>query len=585
MPNYSEWNTAIHRYFVESNALGTNAFLGIDDDSLRMVGRSLRPDIPDAVEDFCEAVRDYCVIRKSVRLYIVHGRAGKNTAGGAFLALLVLAATRMSEDEAASATAYFARLRQLLGFAPAAVGEETRPPGLAAGDEVSLWNEWNKWVQERGFVPSARPGEAIQNRYRGYAIGQSLLRDVDKENLRKTFVRHRFGTLLDDGKVMQLTRRASNGLTAHLRELIYDERCEAATDRIFEVYEEWSETRHQEQREAGEKSNLALGQPNRAFVPAGKTLFCGLLRREHPFTGAASYHLLPRLRSHHGARAGQLRLGDDWLPLRPLDGRWWHDIGPIDESALAQGQLFPIRGEDGQDHVYAGALLPARDCWALVPDTTWGSADYASWREPRLGEPFVLLARLALFKQLEGLRGRVLDWSGTPEPLEELPEWGELSGISIVATDWSQIKLASDSLLEALRPRQYVHLSLAGGLRMPGRPLCWLRGYAPTLQVHAVPFMKDLARVELFAPGRDKPQLFELAPNISQILPMETAGVWRIEAQWMGSRAQSIVEIVDWEAQKLAPAPPEPASNWGQWSWRGAHAQTISYDAQNGGRA
>lgn len=579
MATYSRWNEAVHAYFLGANARGASAFLGVDDDALALMARSLSPAPSDAVEDFCRAVREQCVTGGRVWLYKVPWCGSQWMAGGAFLALLVLAATRMTEDESASATAYFARLRQLLGFAPAAPGEETRPPGLDAGDEVPLWNEWNRWVQQRGFVPSARPGLGLQDKYRGYAIGQSLLRDVDKETLKRTFVARRFGTLWDGDEVLRQTRRASDHLTTHLRELIADERGSLAADRIFEVYEDWSQARHQAQREAGDKSNAALGQPNRAPQTVGKTLFCGLLRREHPFTGEASYHLLPRLRAHHGAAAGQLLLGDEWLPLRALDARWWCDVGPLETSDLPVGRRFSVRGENGRDHVYAEAELPARECWVLVPDATWGSPDFASWREPRLGEEFVLLAKAPLFEQLRPLRGRVLDWSGEPEPLQGVPGWAELTGLTLVATDWLQIELKSASLLEALRPRQHLHLSLAGGVRCPVRAGCWMQGFAPSLQVHAVPFQDEAVTIELFAPGQSAPHSFEIAPNLARPLELTRPGVWRIEAQWMGNRAQNIAEIVAWETAKMASAPPEMGVQWGDWRWRGALGEARN---QNG---
>lgn len=582
MASYSRWNEAVHAYFLGANARGASAFLGVDDDALVLMARSLSPVPRDAVGDFCHAVRQQCVIGGRVGLHMVPWCEPQWTAGGAFLALLVLAATRMTDDEAASGSAYFVRLRELLGL-PKSKGDAVRPPGLDAGDEVSLWQEWNAWAQKRGFVPSARPGTNVQDKYRGYAIGQSLLRDVDKKTLERTFEARRFGTLWDGDEVLRQTRRASDHLTTHLRELIADDRGPIAADRIFEVYEAWSQARHQTQREAGDKSNAALGQPNRAPQAVGKTLFCGLLRREHPFTGEASYHLLPRLRSHHGAAAGQLLLDEDtadWRALRALDERWWHDVGPLKTPDLPTGRRFSMRGDNGGDHVYAEAELPARECWVLVPDAMWGNPDFASWREPRLGEEFVLLAKAHLLEQLKPLRGRVLDWSGDPEPLEEVPGWAELTGLSIVATDWLQIELKSASLLEALRPRQHLHLSLAGGVRYPARAGCWMQGFAPSLQVHAVPFQHDAVTIELFAPGQSAPHSFEMAPNLARLLELTRPGVWRIEAQWMGNRAQTIAEIVAWDTAKMTPAPPEICARWGDWRWRGAlgEAQPQSGD-------
>lgn len=555
MPSYDDWSRAIARFYGDTAPRNTRGYLSLDDDVLPVIVRYLEQNVADPRADFLAAVQGRCVLHGQVVTRDVRGRhPDGHPRSGAFLAALVLAASRMGEDERTSSGAYFSRLREILHL-PRAGSGVSRPSGLRGRDEESLWKEWNAWSQEIGVLPTARAGRGRRDKYRGFAIGQSLLRDADKQSLRSLFARFRFGTLLDGEEVLRRTRKNAGGLSLHLREILGDERAEAAADRVFEVYEEWNEARIDRQRAAGEKSQTALGQGWHPFERGSKTLFCGLLRREHPFTGHASFHLLPRFRPHHGAAKGQLKIGDNWRSLSPLDARWWKSAGPLDEPMLASGHTFQVSGAGNEPHVYSQATLPARDFWVLVPDDAYGSDDFGSWRGPRLGEEFVLVAKNHLFPHLLPLRGRVLDYD-SPEPLENAPGWSQVWGMRVVASDWSGLTLPDILLLEALRPKVHLTVSLSGGVRVPFRAGLWLEGFGPHLTVHAVPTDEaEDARVELVAPST-KVHEFSLAPNSPFPLPLDEKGVWLAQVSWAGQTASTLFEISSWDT--LPMAEPEP---------------------------
>src|SRR5262249_2005561 len=108
----------------------------------------------------------------------------------------------------------------------------------------ALWCEWNRWLTERGWEPTAVAG-GHNNRYINYPICQSLLRNGDRDRLVRLFRDHLeesqrswdrelFGAHLPD-----LADRASS---ARLRALLVDRdaidsrRFGAVMEAAFEVY-------------------------------------------------------------------------------------------------------------------------------------------------------------------------------------------------------------------------------------------------------------------------------------------------------------------------------------------------------------
>src|SRR5262249_43251257 len=108
----------------------------------------------------------------------------------AFLAGMVFAAYQMRDDENADDSTYFYRLRELLGVAAAPKGVRPRgmviPIGRPAPEE-SLWQQWNRWLVQQGFQPTACQGNGPKNKYSNYAISQALLRKGDKVRLARWF--------------------------------------------------------------------------------------------------------------------------------------------------------------------------------------------------------------------------------------------------------------------------------------------------------------------------------------------------------------------------------------------------------------
>src|SRR5690349_17492819 len=127
MPTYEQWNYAIIQYFTQGERRGAAIFLDISEDRLTEIGLTFFSENPsqrvDWPEDFKSAVRHKSISRnsngqKEVNLYYISqfdpNKQGSLPNGIAFLALMVLAAHNMAEDDIAADNNYFTRLRELL---------------------------------------------------------------------------------------------------------------------------------------------------------------------------------------------------------------------------------------------------------------------------------------------------------------------------------------------------------------------------------------------------------------------------------------------------------------------------------------
>ncbi len=117
MADYAEWNKRLIAYFTGSLQRGSSVFLSVDDDVLNQIGRDLPLTTADGSTDFCQAVSQYIIEGQRVNVSKVRTNTSTEMpAGIAFLAAMVLAATRMAEGEEISQLNYFGRLREVLGL-------------------------------------------------------------------------------------------------------------------------------------------------------------------------------------------------------------------------------------------------------------------------------------------------------------------------------------------------------------------------------------------------------------------------------------------------------------------------------------
>lgn len=551
MASYVDWNRAIIEYFVGGLPAGATVFLSVDNDALKDIGhRFLGEDIGgESVQDFEAAVRYECVRGGQINLEDISGVGRDNLPRGvAFLAAMVLAAHRMAEeedeDERVSDTNYFTRLREVFGFTG-----KGRPPGLQqAGVEEPLWETWNRWIIEKGWLPSADYGLDTVNRYINYPLSQSLLREGDKEKLEgvlrseersglsRAWDRDRLGTWLRvRGGNLLSTRR-------HFRELLQEsdpKRYEAFVDAVYEVYAtmDWTQ-------DVGR-----VRHPTGGLVTQ-RRLTAGLYRHEDSLGATIAYLLYPR-QPRRGQRGVNLKLirGCDRYPLREERPGWFLPQNwPEDPSG---GAVYKLDG----DPLIQELILPERGFWVLVRDPeSPESGVFANWAQPEVGQTFLLLCREEYGDQLQILRDEnLLAWDHElrlPDPYEG---WVEYRECMVVSENWGGVLPQKEDLYDALKPELSASITLTGGLKVVNQGgSAWLEGLQPEVKITS--FEDKLVRLRITNIARTDEIPVELdaitnkpLQDIPQLLP----GVYLLQVpESRGGKKVSpkSLRIVSWDS-------------------------------------
>lgn len=541
MASYDAWNRAIAAYFLAGAAKGSPIFLSVDDDALEDIklGFVDEPVAEDAVHDFREAVRARCVFRDTVGIDGLRGMRRDVPGGVAFLALMVYAANQMQEERGIDDTDYFRRLRSELGLPD----EGGRPQGLRIpqGDvapEEPLWLDWNEYLLDAGFQPTAERGEGPQT-YLRYVITQAILRESDKQYLRQRFHDAHLSLQFDcDQLGFWLSRQQVN--RRHLAEgLRHPE-----SARVWEFYRAAHRV-----YEAGEWTAAGI-RPAGTARSLRRSIECGLYRTED-LTGTAQYWVFPKQPTR--IRAASLTVeqsGSSALfPLRLLRAGFFAPIWASDPF-VDEAVEWTVHG----DPCVQKLLFPKREFWVLVRDPENPQGAWASWKPYLdLGEQWLLLCRPGDFdEEMERLRAaKLVEWTERVQ----LAGWVEYRGGMVLSYDWGGF--ISDpncrALADALAPRAMAGISLSGGLRDPNQN-AWLEGYAPLLRVYG--FEREFEIIVTASDGAEVIQ--QEVPRQSDVhLPGDLEpDSYHIEAKWNGKRAAiRAFRIVSWDALQEHPDP------------------------------
>lgn len=532
MDDYDRWNHAILSYFLEGTQRGASVFLSIDDDVISQIGYQLGIEKAASLPVFCLAVRNRIFKGNCIELERVAGlNASEVPNGVAFLAAMVLAASRMEEKDLISHSNYFARLREVLELPI----EEGRPRGMKIGSEKFLWSEWGLWLQKQGFLPTAYAGDGPTT-YTSYPISQTLLRRTDKNRLSRLFTEKRWPPDWDIDTLLMHIKREASGLSQHLQTLLSSDaqRYQATAEAMYDFYEDWQ---YMQQTD---------------YIPTGGTrvphLSLGLYRTEDLLQGRVEYFLYPRVRRRHYVEQVQVRfLGSLQILERERPG-WYTLLGPLHGDDLDQGAKYPVEYPPDMGEF----VFPQRQFWLLTPDPDNPDTDtYASWGPPSLGMPFILLCRQELVLQLERLKSEgLIAWREEPNPLTINPQWVEMSQCMILIQDWSEVRIENQQLQEALRPKQSLNISASGGLRVPAvggwledhGPFITVFGFEPEVNVKVQHVEHNTPFLELHQPTNEP--LFVSWPG---------PGDYRVEASHAGAEAIRLIKIVAWEQLHMSP--------------------------------
>jgi hypothetical protein len=438
----------------------------------------------------------------------------------------------MAEQEEISQQNYFKRLRAVLGL-PIDPG---RPKGMDTGVEETLWQNWSLWLQEQGYLPSAEPGEWAW-RYIQYPISQALLRRADKERLRTLFAEEHWPQALHPEAVLSRIQQKSYYLSQHVRDLLEarGQRYGAVEDAIYDVYESWSE-------------EPDLIDVDSSGIVSTSSLRAGLYRSEHPMDPYPTFHLYPKQRSRYHIDQIKVQVGTKIHVLREERPGWYMPLPEqVEDTDLNSGVKYPIDGPSPLHNL----ILPAIPFWILTPDPEnpdFGS--YATWENPSLGIPFLLLFHHALLPQVESLKeSKFVAWQGEPRPVFPSGEWFELQDCMVIASTWSGIFIENQELIAALQPHTSLSISLAGGLRLPGGG-GWIEGYGPQISIWSfypeVDFrvlrVTEIGEVEI-SNSKESTQ----KANEPFYFQWPGAGLYRVEAYHGSDSAKQLVRIMEWE--------------------------------------
>ena len=180
--DYEQWNQAIISYFFEECEPDEIAFLQANDATLSEIAELSNFNVPDAAESLITVVRNEVVkVGDRINLWSIDPTnrwisfQGKDPPQVAFLALTVLAASRMESSVSVSHTNYYLRLNELL-FDKSNRGI---PKGIKRQDFEKLWKHLQKSISDRYDVELYLTEGSLSRRYVWYPISQSLISKRD----------------------------------------------------------------------------------------------------------------------------------------------------------------------------------------------------------------------------------------------------------------------------------------------------------------------------------------------------------------------------------------------------------------------
>ena len=544
--NYDRWNRALISFFTQGLPRGTAVFINLDDELLEDLERSQLFFDEHLGEGLIQAVQRRVIRNGRVDLRQLATSTRDNMPKGiGFLALTVLAASRMGEEEEISQTNYFVRLREVLGLSSG----EGRPFGMENGAkaEEPLWKEWNDWLEQHGYLSSAHSGEGA-NKYIQYATSQPILRRSDKDKLYKIFSMRNWPHTLDAEQVVAHIRKEINSLSVHLRNALESppHRYVAVVEAIGDIFAQW----------------YTNPQPGTKRGQNRRQLTAGLYRVEDLFSATVNYYLYPRAPRRLRVEGITYQIdGSEYILSEERPG-WYTPTHQLNENSLNQVQHYPVLHSNEVDEL----ILPRRDFWVLIPDPEDPeSGIYASWGVPDLGTPFIILCNKNLLPQLQRLRDeRLLEWQGSPQPI--FTQWIELHHCMALSQQWTGVIIENQELFNALKPRSTISISVTGGLRVPGTQT-WVEGHPPTVTIIGF----ERYGVLNIKKNDDEIPIFEgdyIAQESIQI-PWDGPGEYRIEIT-DGTIPIRTVRLVSWEDVRVAQVEQRQILKIGVWQVSGA---------------
>jgi hypothetical protein len=539
--NYLSWNENLISYFLSGIPQGSKIYLTIDEDLIDFIGKNflhLDHDI-NALDHFRCSVIDTIIEDEKVNLKNIQGLnpQGKPKCF-AFLSLSVLAAFQMSEDdqEEISEKDYFTRLKSLLGLSG-----EGRPNGMKFGNqsEEILWKEWNLWLLQQGFQPTAYQGKGRSNKYIKYPISQTLFRQVDKDKLQELFIKKQWINSWDAPTLYSQVRHEINYLSKHIANLLRDrKRLELVADSLHEIHQQW----------------LAEGCPKKPITKRknqyilSRNLFAELYRTEDPFLGDIDYFIYPKQPKFKDNNEIKIQYHNQTEVLREDRQGWYLPCGSrLIIEDLNKGIIGTVINHNNLEKL----IFPAREFWILIRDKEDEDSDiYATWGSPNLGEQFIILCKQNLMKDLQLLKDeKLLDWSEEIRPFPDHEDWLELHQCQVLSEAWEGIFPSNLQLKDALQPKTKLSISLKNGLKIPQQK-AWLKDYPPDIIIYGFYPNIELEIKDIFTEQIIEHSSQKTNQLISVSFPHSTS--YLVTAKARNDFEEILINLKDWEDLEIA---------------------------------
>lgn len=544
LPNYDEWNSAMHRYFLSGVPAGSTVYLEVSEASLERIGGRNFGEEPEVgwTEAFLSAVRERLVTSEGVQLNRLRQLGSRNRLDALpFLGVLVLVANRMESDEKTHERDYFTRLNAALGTV-AANKQVRRPAGMQVGSEAEepLWQQWGTMLKRMGLLPTAHSGEGAW-RYIRYAVSQTLFRATDRNRLNNLFAEYAWTEDTDPEMMVAQLRSRSGALPRHIFNLLQRSGADAddVTHALHEVFLDWLDNKH------------ACAGGSKGSGKLRRSILAGLRRTRHFRTGQVRYEIYPKQPRGMKDDAIRVAFGDQSHPLM-LDRPGFFLPLPVAVTAemLRDGIKAPLEGSQELEQL----VLPSQQIWVMKQDP-FDSAVFASLGRPGVGEHFTLLIHTDLRNDLEkAIEQGLIKHSGQGHVDALGGDWIEYRDVMVVANQFGEAGDISPHLRAAIQPAGVLALTTRGGLPVP-RLSGWLVDAPP--EVHVSSYFPEL-QFKVSLDGYDLvDELLYADPAAPEVVPIPWQGAGAYEIT-VGSVAQGqaqrlLINLLAWD--NLPPAP------------------------------
>ncbi|WP_433494730.1 hypothetical protein ACQP26_01420 [Micromonospora sp. CA-248089] len=494
--HYSAFNRAIADVFFTQDAAGLPVYLDFDEDTLARIGHRLRLSTDKVWDSLARSVVGVLSLQSRYSdifgLPLRHTREWLRRWHGTprderadlpappvltLLAVFSMAAERMGSDNTMAASNYFGPLAQLLRIHDP---QEKERLATQYRQHVELfWSVLGLWLTGLDGMRGLPSAVALSHRYVGLSMSQALVREHDRGKLPRFFATYG----LDPGREVtpreiepyldDWMRRKPSPISRNLATLWA--RQPAARERIATVVALELQTWDGNDRDTSPRA------------PAGT--HCGEARlvaliRSNLFGRNLEFSLVVKLPGHHEPRRMQVvsAVGSqkpvlDFVP----DVNGWHRLhrpAELSYSSILDGVLR-LDGADGAPPV----LRRPRQVLPMRKDEALGQ--FVEVERLQLAEDGLVFAFDRLADEVESLLAQVArpGYRRVPGGQEGVPpNWTMFADIQLLGllAPEARAKLRDD--LNVLQPSVSSQLTLAGGMKLPGR----MRKYA----VHAPPELR-----------------------------------------------------------------------------------------------